>query len=245
MIVSVAASYMMGLLDGRHPPGRFGMDGGRRPSPGSPAVIGLHGLLRYRWGAEAVLERIAMELRLLAGNPDVPGILLDFDSPGGELAGVPELADLVRRTAGRKRVVSVVNAQATGAAFWIASAAPEVVVTPSGVLGGVGIAEIHRDQSRALALHGVAVTTVASAPGKVERSPFQPLAEGARARWQKEVNAWHSAFVTAVCLGRRLPTASAREWATGRDFLAEEAVDLGLADRVATFDDVYSDMGRR
>ena len=72
-------------------------------------------------------------------------ILFDVDSPGGGVEGVPELADEIYNSRGRKRIISASNSMAASAAYWIASAAGEMVVTPSGNVGSIGVFMAHED----------------------------------------------------------------------------------------------------
>jgi ClpP class serine protease len=76
--------------------------------------------------------------------------VLDIDSPSGSLRGVGELAEQVYHARARKPVAAVANSVAAGAAYWLARAAGECYVTPSGEVGAIGVLPLHEDWSKAL-----------------------------------------------------------------------------------------------
>lgn len=96
------------------------------------------------------VQRFTNNLRQALRDPDVASIVIDVDSPGGQVGGVPELADEIYQSRGDKRIVAVANTLAASAAYWIGSAADELVVTPSGEVGSVGVVAMHEDWSKFL-----------------------------------------------------------------------------------------------
>ena len=187
-------------------------------------------------GTSTVAVQIAV--RQAASDPSVATIVLDIDSPGGGVYGVAELADVIARAARSKRVVAVVNSLAASAAYWIASQASEIVVTPGGEVGSIGVYTVHRDVSAAADKAGVKNTIIKAGRHKAEGSPYSPLAADARAALQKRVDEYYTMFVSAVAKGRRVPLAEVRRgFGEGRVVGAVEAVRLGMADRVGTLDE--------
>ncbi|MCC7371633.1 MAG: S49 family peptidase, partial [Chloroflexi bacterium] len=121
------------------------------------------------------------------------------------------------------------------AAYWIASSADEIVVTPSGEVGSIGVFTAHEDISAALEAEGVTVTLISAGKYKTEGNPFEPLSEEARGAIQARVDDYYSMFVRAVARGRGVKPADVRGgFGQGRVVGADEAVRLGMADRVGT-----------
>ncbi|MGH2351768.1 MAG: S49 family peptidase, partial [Chloroflexota bacterium] len=175
-------------------------------------------------------------------DPDVSSLLLEVDSPGGTVNGVPELAAEVfaasQRRGGPKPIVAVANGLAASAAYWIASAADEVVVTPSGEVGGVGVFAVHEDWSASYASAGIRHTLISAGKYKVEANSYQPLGEDARQAIQARVNDYYGDFVHALARHRDLSHDTVRtQFGEGRCLGARRAVEAGMADRVATFDE--------
>ena len=215
------------------------------------AIISIVGSLvnRGAWvGASSGLvsyEGVKHQLKHAAENPAVKSIILDIQSPGGEAVGAFETAALVRTVAAQKKVVAVVNGMAASAAYAIASGATEIVTTETGVSGSIGVVLLHADFSRKLANDGITPTLIFAGDHKVDGNPFEPLPDTVRADLQAEVTAFYDQFLATVAKGRgkRLTAAQARK--TGaRTFIGAEAVEMGLADRVGSFESVLEDLSR-
>lgn len=215
--------------------------GDAQPSSGAVAVIPVFGTIVQRadlfteMSGGASTDRLSAAFRQAVNDPQVGSIVLQIDSPGGGVYGVAELADQIFQARGEKRIVAVADSLAASAAYWIASSADEIVVTPSGEVGSIGVFTAHQDLSTALEAEGVKVTLISAGKYKVEGNPFEPLGEEARAAIQARVDDYYSMFVRAVARGRGVKPAAVREgFGQGRTVGAEEAVRLGMADRVGT-----------
>lgn len=188
-------------------------------------------------------EGIGAQLDRAAADPQVRTIVLDLDSPGGEATGMFSLAAKVREIAAVKPVVAVVNDMAASAAYGIASQATEIVVSPTSIVGSIGVVLTHLDRSGELANRGIKPTLIYAGRHKVDGHPFGPLSDAVMADLQAEVAKFYDQFVGLVAQGRgdRLTEQDARA-TEARTFIGQEAVDRGLADRVASFDAVLASL---
>jgi signal peptide peptidase SppA len=133
-------------------------------------------------------------------------------------------------------VTAIANTLAGSAAYWLASQADEVVVSPSGFVGSIGVFARHVDESAALAQEGLKVTLISAGDYKVEGNPYEPLSDEAQAAIQALVNETYDAFVNDVAAGRNVSAGDVLAgFGQGRMFSAQGAVAAGLADRVDTF----------
>ncbi len=191
-------------------------------------------------------EGIGAQVRDAAGDPEVHAILLDISSPGGEAAGMSGVAELVRSVRQTKPVLAFVNDVAASAAYGIASAADEIVVSPTSILGSIGVVMIHADRSGELAAQGIKPTLIFAGSHKVDGNPFEPLSDAVRADLQASVDAHYNQFVGLVAAGRgdRLTMDAARE-TEARTFIGADAVARGLADRMVSFDEILNQLSRR
>ncbi|WP_038380281.1 S49 family peptidase, partial [Bradyrhizobium elkanii] len=191
------------------------------------------------------LTGIASQVMRAADDQDVAGIVLDVDSPGGTVSATVEAANAVAYATVKKPVVAVANTLAASAAYWIASQAGELVMTPSADVGSIGAMIMHQDISGWLDQVGIKMTIVRSeqSPNKNEAHPFAPLSDEARAYLQSRANEAGADFVRAVASGRRVSQTKVREeFGQGRMVGAREAVARGMADRIATLDQVIGGM---
>lgn len=230
-----------------------GRSAGPRPASagrrqGSIGQLGVYGVIAHRAGYFAetssqgtAVETLAQGFRQLMADPDVLGILLDVDSPGGQISGVPELAEEIRAARGQKPIVAISNTLMASAAYWLASQADEIVVTPSSLTGSVGVVMGHEDHTAALEQEGRKVTLVHAGEHKVETYPQSPLTEDARAHLQSLVDDAYGLFVTAIAKGRGVSAADVRgNFGGGRVLSPKEAVRVGMADRVDTYENTLA-----
>ena len=210
--------------------------------PGGVAVVDLmgmimpeaSGLFALLFGA-AGLNTFQTELRHAIADPDVKAVVMNVDSPGGLVDHVPETAAMIRQAREAKPIVAVANTQAASAAYWLASQAHEVVVTPSGEVGSVGVYQRHMDMSGALEQAGIKPTLISAGKYKVEGNPYEPLGDEAKAAAQQAVDDFYGMFVKDIAAGRGIePEEVDENYGQGRQLLAKRAVKAGLADRVAT-----------
>jgi capsid assembly protease len=209
----------------------------------SPRVHDVEGIST---GGGVSAEGFAALMRQLAADPAVKGVVLDVDSPGGNVAGVPEAVDAIRDVkAAGKPISAVAHHWAASAAYWLASAADELVVTPSGEVGSIGVYVYHEDISKRLDMLGVTPTLVKAGPNKAEGHPAFPLGEDATAHLQARVDDYYSMFVKDVAKGRNVPVSTVREqFGGGRMIGAQAAVSAGMADRVGSLADTIRRMQR-
>jgi ClpP class serine protease len=131
------------------------------------------------------------------------------------------------------------------AAYYIGSAADEVVVTPGGEVGSIGVFMAHQDLSAALEQEGVKITLISAGKFKTEANPFESLSDEAKAALQKTVNVYYESFVNAVAKGRDAKASEVRNgYGQGRMVTAKEAVLLGMADRIETLDETIGRLAR-
>lgn len=213
---------------------------------GAVAVLPIHGTISHRIGSMdessggISTERVSGWLRAAVADEGVKAIVLDIDSPGGSVSGVEELAREIYAARERKPIVAVANAMAASAAYWLGAQADELLVTPSGSVGSIGVYAAHVDQSRALDAAGVSVTLVHAGAHKVEGNPYAPLDEEARAEMQAKVDGAYKLFTSAVKRGRPGVSSDVMQ---GRMYLPDEAKRTGLVDGIATLDETIARFG--
>jgi capsid assembly protease len=200
-------------------------------------------LLSLLFGGGGGLVDFRASFREAMSSPDVGAIVLDVDSPGGLIDLVPETAEEIRAARGVKPIVAVANTLAASGAYWIASQADELVITPSGSAGSVGVYMVHEDWSGFNEKEGIQPTYISAGKYKVEGNPDEPLSEEAQADWQREVDDLYAMFVEAVAQGRGVSTAQVRDgYGEGRTLLAHRALGAGMVDRVATLEETVYDL---
>lgn len=225
---------------------RFGMTakGGYRVIDGI-AVIDVFGLLAHRGGLQANssyvqgYDAIAKSLDIALTDREVRAVILNVDSPGGEVGGAFQLADQIRAARAVKPIHAVAGDLAASAGYLIASAAQTVSVSLSGQVGSIGVVTCHADLSGAMEKAGVKVTPIFAGAHKVDGNPYAPLPPEVAARIQADIDHYYAMFVAAVAESRALSPRAIR--ATEAEmYIGQNAVAAGLADRVETPDQLIA-----
>lgn len=185
------------------------------------------------------IQRFTGMFRAALADDSVGGILLDFDSPGGSVYGVMELANEIYQARSQKPIFAIANSLAASAAYWCASSASEFYVTPGGEVGSIGVFAAHQNLAKALEKEGVETTLVSAGKYKTEGNPFGPLSDDARAAMQSRIDAYYGAFTRGIAKNRGVDVATVREgMGQGRVMSASAAKAESMVDGVATFDEV-------
>lgn len=189
-------------------------------------------------------EALDAAIRAAVDDPTIRSIVLDVDSPGGSVFGVHEVADTIFAARSKKPIAAVANSTASSAAYWIASAAHELYVIPSGEVGSIGVFGKHVDTSKADEAAGK-VTTVISA-GKYKAEGEGPLSTDAKAAIQARVDAYYTQFVRSVAKHRGVAVDAVRNgYGEGRTLGAQAALAAGMVDGIETLPNVISKYARR
>lgn len=234
---------------------RIGVRAASEPTADAPsevAVINISGpivphasMFSEISGANSV-EDLQAQLRAAIDDPGVKEILLNIDSPGGAVGLIPELGAELLAARDVKPITAVANTMAASAAYWIASQATSISVTPSGEVGSIGVITAHQDVSAMQDMMGIKTTLVTAGKYKGEQSPFQPLSQETQDHLQSEVDTFYNMFVGAVAKGRGISRTDVTEnFGQGRMVLAKDAVSAGMADRVESYDQAVNRLTKK
>lgn len=213
-------------------------------------IIGIHGPLMHRVlasefpsGGPTTYADIRRAFDLAMVDDGVQSIVLDIDSPGGEVHGAFDLADHIYQSRAVKPITAIVNESAYSAAYLLASAASRIVVPRTGGVGSIGVIATHADFSRAEDAAGIAVTHVFAGARKADFSPHQPLGNEAQAVLQSLVGDTYELFVETVARNRGLKAKEVRDTEAGI-FEGKKAVTQKLADEVSAVDRALANAGK-
>ncbi|EKE2597380.1 S49 family peptidase [Salmonella enterica subsp. enterica serovar Banana] len=206
------------------------------------AVLPVSGTLVHKFGYVKPLsgmtgyDGIATRLQQALDDSSVKGILLDIDSPGGEVAGAFDTADLIARAREQKPVWALASDTACSAAYLIASACTRRLITQTGAVGSIGVLVAHRSVEKALELAGVDVTLIYSGAHKVDGNPFEQLPEAVREHIQTSIDSTRDLFAQKVSehTGLKKSRILATEAAV---YIGGDAIKAGLADEIVNYAD--------
>lgn len=185
-------------------------------------------------------EMIRTDFQAALDDPKVKAILLNIDSPGGEASGIGELADAIFAARGQKPITAYVGGLGASAAYWMASAADNIVVDPTALLGSIGVKWAMRGDKPASDKDAPSYEFVSSVSPMKNADPGTK--EGAAA-FQALVDAMAGVFVTSVARNRGVDTETVlKDFGRGGIFVGMDAVQAGLADSLGSFETVLADL---
>ncbi|HKZ02276.1 MAG TPA: S49 family peptidase [Pyrinomonadaceae bacterium] len=207
----------------------------------SVAVIPITGpIMRYAnifteiSGATSI-EILARDFTAALDDPAVQTIVLDINSPGGEMDGTSELAQMIFAARGRKRIRAYVSNLGASAAYWLASAAEQVTVADTASLGSIGVVGAMRTSKD----EDIVEFVSSQSPNKRP----DPLTESGKAQLQAHVDALAKVFIETVAKYRGMtPQQVINNGGAGGLKVGRDAITAGLADQVGTLEGVIREL---
>jgi signal peptide peptidase SppA len=206
------------------------------------AVLSIEGSLVHKYGylnpssGMTGYDGIKRRIDYALSDPECKQIMLDMDSPGGEVAGCFDLADYIYSLRGQKKITAFVNDLAGSACYAIASQCDEILISQTGRAGSIGVVMAHTNIKEALAKQGREITLIFSGDHKADGNPYEALPEKVRAQFKKECIEAHQQFAEKVAKGRGLSVETILN-TQARIYSGQAAIDAGLADKImASYD---------
>lgn len=219
---------------------------------GDIALIPLTGILTpyptfmgQLFGEETTHDQLRAALDSSLEDSAVRSRVIIADSPGGDVAGLQRLADDVAAQDRAKPIYVYTESMLASAAFFIGAQARRIYVSPEGMVGSIGTLWVMWDMSELFKTAGVEVVAVGSGPNKGLGWEGTEISAGQRATVQESVNQLATVFKQAVMRGRGMTAAEVEAQADGWIQIGAAAVRSGLADRVATLNEVLVELGDR
>ncbi|WP_353281922.1 S49 family peptidase [Wolbachia endosymbiont (group B) of Horisme vitalbata] len=199
------------------------------------AVIAIHGILTKKPGAFDVFlgmtsyEQIEEQITQALADSSIETIILEIDSPGGEVNGIFDLADFIYESRAKKRIVALANDDAYSAAYAIASSAEKIFLTRTSGVGSIGVIASHIDQSGFDEKQGIKYTTIFAGSRKNDLNPHEPINSEGLKSLREEIDRLYEMFVQLIARNRNLSIEAIKSTEAGLYF-GEKAVEIGLAD---------------
>lgn len=189
------------------------------------------------WGDEAALDSFTAQFKSAMSNDTIAGIVLFIDSPGGSALGVDEVSQMIHAARGTKPMVAFVAGMAASAAYYIASAADQIISGTSSLTGSIGVVSVHLSYAEMLKNYGMKPTVTTYGKNKAVGNPYENLSDSSKAVIQDRVNAYGRMFDAAVARNRGVSTADvAAKFGQGKVFVGAEAKAIGMIDEIGTFE---------
>lgn len=182
-------------------------------------------------------QAIQQSVRAFRSDDSVSKIVLAIDSPGGAVEGIAEVVEEVRQAREVKPVIAQVEHLAASAAYWIASQASEIVSSPSGRVGSIGVIAVVEEISKMLEAQGRNFKVVSAGKYKAEGNPFEPMSPEFIDYLKSEVQSSYEDFVSDVAKGRGVKLSQVKNgFGEGRVVASKAALAQNMIDRISTLE---------
>ena len=177
-------------------------------------------------------DRIRQQIKAAIEDSSAKSIVLKIKSPGGLVSGCKELADFIYDAGKIKNIYAYADGTMCSAAYWLGSAAKNIAAPITASIGSIGVRMLHVDWSKWNKNAGLAFTHLAAGSYKALGNEDEPLNKKAKDYFQTHLDTIYSIFVDSVATHRGVTSQEALAMADGKVFLAQEALEKGLINRI-------------
>jgi signal peptide peptidase SppA len=198
--------------------------------------------LMSAWSGGISAEMATRTFRALASDERVKQVILDIDSPGGSVLGLEDARKALIELRDKKHVRAVANGLMASAAYYIGSAAQDIYVNSSTMIGSIGTIATFTSESRRLEDEGLDVTIVRSGKLKAVPHPAEPLSDKGLELMRDDVEKFVNEFYQAISENLGISMSKAKKLANdGAIEYGNDAVDAGLANKEGDLEAAASD----
>lgn len=186
-------------------------------------------------------EDYLLSIRELERRKDVKAIVVRIDSPGGSAGAAQEIFKELKRAKKIKPVIISMGDIATSGGLYVALGGNKIFASPATLTGSIGVVIQLPNIKKLLNRLGIETETIKSGAFKDTGSIYRPLSEKEKKYLQKKANLIHYQFIKTISEERKIPIEKVRTFADGRIFTGEEALELGLIDKLGNFWDAIEE----
>jgi protease-4 len=206
--------------------------------PGTPhtALVELRGEIAL--DNEASAEALVGSLKQAFEDATAQAVVLRINSPGGSPVQAGIINDELRRLKAKhkKPLYAVVEEMCASGAYYIAVAADEIYVDKASIVGSIGVLMDGFGFTGLMQKVGIERRLLTAGENKAMLDPFSPLEPRHVAAAQSMMQQIHRQFIAVVKDGRGERLKDSPDLFTGLFWNGEEAVKLGLADKIGNLD---------
>jgi protease-4 len=179
-------------------------------------------------------------------NDNVKALLVFINSPGGGVTASQSIYEALLSTREKKPVVAFMASVAASGGYYVACAADSIIAHEGTLTGSIGVIATFLNTEALFHKIGLGVTVITAGEYKGIGSPHRQMTEEERDYLGALLENVYQQFLRAVSVGRGMPIEQVAEIAEGRLYSGEEALGLGLVDRLGTYEEalgIAAEMG--
>ncbi len=182
-------------------------------------------------------KSIIKSLEKAKNDPQIRGIILEINSPGGAINPTKRIYEKVLTVRKSKPIVAVVGDMAASGAYYVASACNHIVASQTAIIGSIGVLSVRFEIHQLLKRFGIKAQVIKAGRFKDIGSPFRKMRPEERKMEQNLIDEFYSLFLKDVSEGRNKPLAKIKNWVEGRIFSATQALKLTMIDSLGGTDE--------
>ncbi len=240
LIVPLMLIIAIGFLFG-------GAQDGAYYDSGNVALIEITGVIQTQGEAElfdllgvTTSDYVVDTLKKLKEDNDIKGVIISINSPGGSGVASEEIAHAIREL--DKPTVSYIREMGASGAYWVASATDHIFASRLSVVGSIGVTGSYLEFSGLLDRYNVTYQRFVAGEKKDFGSVYRPPTEEERRAYQAMLDENHEIFISEVAEGRKMNASKVRALADGSIYTGGQAVELGLVDKIGSYEDAKAYM---
>lgn len=189
-------------------------------------------------------EEYLMAIKEMAKKGSIKAIVVRIDSPGGSVGASQEIFGELKKVREIKPVIVSMGSVAASGGLYVALGGTEIFASPGTITGSIGVVLEIPNIEKLLKKIGIEAETIKSGAYKDTGSIYRPLTPEEREYLSEKVKLIHDQFIRAISEERKISIEKVREFADGRIFTGEEALSLGLVDKLGNFWDAVEEAKR-
>ncbi|RDH41551.1 S49 family peptidase [Zooshikella ganghwensis] len=210
------------------------------------AVLNINGVIsRYANIFHAVcggtsVEMLAKEFNQVLNDPGTEAIILNIDSPGGQVNGIHELAEMIHAARGTKPIVAYVGGSGCSAAYWLATAADEIVLDHTACVGSIGVVATYVQQKQ----DDKDVFEMVSSQSPHKRA--DPKTKEGKSLYQAELDELADIFIDRVARNMNVKRDQVlTDFCQGGTAIGQTAIDKGMAHRLGSLENLITEYQKK
>ncbi|MCX7905281.1 MAG: signal peptide peptidase SppA [Elusimicrobiales bacterium] len=218
-----------------------------KKSIGKVAVIPIYGVIYKRESSVSLRgsDYIVNMIKKYGEDNNIKAIVLDINSPGGSVGAVQEIYSMIMKIKKqyKKPFIAHFGDIAASGAYYIAAACDKIISNSGAITGSIGVIFTTMEGEVLLRKIGIRSNIIKSGKFKDIGSFAREMTKEERKLLEDMVNDTYNIFLEAVAKGRNIPIEKVREIADGRIFNGNQALSIGLVDKIGDLYDSIDEAG--
>jgi protease-4 len=173
-------------------------------------------------------------------SDNIKAVILDIDSPGGDVVESEMLYTFFRNLSKKKPIVSIINGVGASGAYIVAMASDYIIAYNTSAVGSIGVLVQSYELTELAKKIGISLTTYKSSPLKSAPNPYEKITPDVDMVVSQEIDDVYDYFLSIFIERRRIKITEAQEIANGQIYTGRQALEFGLIDKIGGEDELLN-----